>query len=270
MDWSLDLNGFGDWLTDSGPKVVVIVVLGVIGTIIARRVLRLALVSDVLVTGEEEADARQRQTLTRFANRLATSVIWFAVLLTVLPEAGVNITAFLTGATVVGVAVGFGAQTLVRDAISGAFIILERQYNVGDYVRINNQEGRVTSISLLRTNFRDIDGVIHTIPNGSVVMTSNYSRGGTRQSFDFAVKSEVPLERVRSAVERVAEDLSRDEAAPAGLISGPRIFGIDAIKAGSYTVEIEAHVAGELRPRFRYLLTERLMSAFAEEDVALA
>lgn len=270
MDWSIDLNGLGDWLSDSGPKVLMVVVIGVIGTVIARRVIRLALISDVLVTGEEEADARQRQTLTKFANRLATAVIWFAVLLTVLPEAGVNITAFLTGATVVGVAVGFGAQTLVRDAISGAFIILERQYNVGDYVRINNQEGRVTSISLLRTNFQDIDGVIHTIPNGSVVMTSNFSRGGTRQSFDFAVKSEVPLERVRVAVDRVAEELRADAAAPEGLISGPRIFGIDAIKAGSYTVEVEAHVAGDLRPRFRYVLTERLMDAFAEEGVALA
>jgi small-conductance mechanosensitive channel len=120
---------------------------------------------------------RRMQTLQQLAVRVAGSAIALVALLTILSQVGIDVGPAVAGLGVVGIAVGFGAQTLIRDWLAGIFVILENQYSAGDVVRIAGVEGVVEDLSLRRTVLRDGDGTVHTVPNGQIIVASNLSRG---------------------------------------------------------------------------------------------
>lgn len=124
-------------------------------------------------------EARRRmQTLERLAVRVVGSAIALVALLTILSQVGIDVGPAVAGLGVVGIAVGFGAQTLIRDWLAGIFVVLENQYSDGDVVRIGGVEGVVEDFSLRRTLLRDVDGTVHSVPNGQIIVASNLSRGG--------------------------------------------------------------------------------------------
>jgi small-conductance mechanosensitive channel len=125
---------------------------------------------------------RRVVTLQRLAGRIAGVVIVIVAALMVLAKFAVDIGPAVAGLGVLGVAVGFGAQTLIRDWLAGIFIITENQYSAGDLVRIAGVEGVVEDLSLRRTTLRDTDGTLHTVPNGQIIVASNLSRGPTETS----------------------------------------------------------------------------------------
>jgi len=120
---------------------------------------------------------RRVKTLERLAVRVTGSVIAVIALLMVLSEVEIDVGPAVAGLGVVGIAVGFGAQTLIRDWLAGIFVVLENQYSAGDLVRIAGVEGVVEDFSLRRTTLRDADGTVHTVPNGQIIVASNLSRG---------------------------------------------------------------------------------------------
>jgi moderate conductance mechanosensitive channel len=120
---------------------------------------------------------RRMQTLQRLAVRVAGSAIAMVALLTILSQVGIDVGPAVAGLGVVGIAVGFGAQTLIRDWLAGIFVVLENQYSAGDVVRIAGVEGVVEDLSLRRTLLRDADGTVHIVPNGQIIVASNLSRG---------------------------------------------------------------------------------------------
>jgi len=124
-----------------------------------------------------EAERRVR-TLQRLAVRVTGSAIALIALLMIFSEVGIDVGPAVAGLGVVGIAVGFGAQTLIRDWLAGIFVVLENQYSAGDVVRIAGVEGEVQDFSLRRTTLRDTDGTVHTVPNGQIIVASNLSRGG--------------------------------------------------------------------------------------------
>jgi moderate conductance mechanosensitive channel len=120
---------------------------------------------------------RRMQTLQLLAVRVVGSAIALVGLLMILSEVGIDVGPAVAGLGVIGIAVGFGAQTLIRDWLAGIFVILENQYSAGDVVRIAGVEGVVEDFSLRRTVIRDADGTVHTVPNGQIIVASNLSRG---------------------------------------------------------------------------------------------
>jgi small conductance mechanosensitive channel len=128
-----------------------------------------------------EAERRVR-TLERLAVRVTGSAIALIAILTILSQLGIDVGPAVAGLGVVGIAVGFGAQTLIRDWLAGIFVVLENQYNAGDLVRIAGVEGVVEDLSLRRTTLRDTDGTLHTVPNGQIIVASNLSRGSRLES----------------------------------------------------------------------------------------
>jgi small-conductance mechanosensitive channel len=120
---------------------------------------------------------RRVKTLERLAVRVAGSLIAVIALLMVLSEVEIDVGPAVAGLGIVGLAVGFGAQTLIRDWLAGIFVVLENQYSAGDLVRIAGVEGVVEDFSLRRTTLRDADGTVHTVPNGQIIVASNLSRG---------------------------------------------------------------------------------------------
>jgi small-conductance mechanosensitive channel len=127
-----------------------------------------------LSAGELE---RRVRTLQRLAIRVAGSVIVIVATLMVLERFDIDIGPAIAGLGVVGIAVGLGAQTLVKDWLAGIFVVIENQYSAGDQVRIAGVEGEVEDFSLRRTTLRDADGTVHTVPNGQIIVASNLSRG---------------------------------------------------------------------------------------------
>lgn len=171
---------FIDWATGPGLRIVVMLVVGLIASLVAQRVIRVVVRPRVLAGGlraqvDDDRLHRREQTVESFLTKGANTFIAFATGMVVLTEIGVNVTPLIASAGIVGVAVGLGAQTLVRDAIAGVFLLIENQYDLGDRVRLNGVEGEVIEVSLRRTTIRDDEGGVHTIPNGAIGVTSNLS-----------------------------------------------------------------------------------------------
>jgi moderate conductance mechanosensitive channel len=120
---------------------------------------------------------RRIRTLQRLASRVIGAVIVIVACLMVLDRFAINIGPAIAGLGVAGIAVGLGAQTLVKDWLAGIFIVIENQYSAGDLVRIAGVEGEVEDFSLRRTTLRDVDGTVHSVPNGQIIVASNLSRG---------------------------------------------------------------------------------------------
>ena len=171
------------WLTGPGLRFVLIIAAAFVLTILVRRVIAAAIRPEFLgapgtVENIEDMErrARREETVESFIIRTAVLLIWVIALLTALGEVGIKTGPMIASAGMVGLAIGFGAQTLVKDAIAGIFLLTENHYDIGDRVRLNGIEGEVSGISIRRTTIRGDAGEVHTLPNGSITLTTNLSR----------------------------------------------------------------------------------------------
>jgi small conductance mechanosensitive channel len=144
----------------------------------------------------EEAERKSEDTLIRIFNGQYVFVLIVLAILMILQEAGLKIGPILAGAGIAGIAVGFGGQYLIKDVITGLFIILENQYRIGDIVNIDGTSGTVQDISLRKTTLRDINGTVHHITHGSIVLASNLSKDFARVNLDIGVAYDTNLERL--------------------------------------------------------------------------
>jgi len=189
--------------TAAKPLVRIAIVL-----LVAELIIRLAnnFISRILLLAKREKvhiDENKRKTLASLLKSIVRYVTYFMVAMNVLEVLGINTTSLLTAAGVGGLAIGFGAQNLVKDVISGFFLIFENQYNVGDYVEIAGVSGVVDEIGLRTTKVRDFGGQIHIIPNGEIKLVTNYSRGMMRALVNINISYEEDLNEVFSALEEV-------------------------------------------------------------------
>ena len=188
---------------------------------------------------------------------------------TILPELGVNIGALLAGAGLVGLAVGFGAQSLVKDVIAGMFILVENQYGKGDVVNLAGVGGVVEDVNLRRTVLRDLEGAVHTIPNGEITVASNLTRQWTRVNMNVSVAYGEDLDRVIAVINRVGEELAQDPDFGPLILGAPRVLRVDGF--GDSGIEIK--ILGVTRPIQQWAvmgeLRRRLKRAFDEEGIEI-
>ncbi len=167
------------WFLTHGVRVIVILVLAYlvmrIGRIFIARLIR-ALVKRGEGPDAEKIEKAREKTLTGVFYSTLRVAIWVIVVLTILPEFGINIGPLLAGVGVVGLALGMGARSIIQDHLVGLFIIIEDQYRVGEEVKIAGMQGRVMVLNLRRTILKDQEGVEHSIPNGKITIVSNFSR----------------------------------------------------------------------------------------------
>ena len=182
----------------------------------------------------EDSRARTLKSLLRSALRY----IAFAIAcITILELAGIDTKALLGGAAIVGVAVGFGAQSLVKDIITGFFIIYERQYDVGDYITAAGLSGVVEEIGLRTTRMRDWSGDVHVIPNGLVDKTTNKSRAESRALVEVSIAFEEDVEKAMSAMQSACEEVA--QAMPV-ITQGPRVLGVARLDAAGVVLSVWA------------------------------
>jgi small conductance mechanosensitive channel len=257
--------------TLSVAAIVVVAILGVwavrlaIGAAVRHMLERRA--QDGQLTADDLE--RRMKTLQRLAVRIAAAVIGVVALLMILDEFDISIGPAIAGLGVVGIAVGFGAQTLIRDWLAGVFIILENQYSAGDVVRISGVDGVVEDFSLRRTTLRDLDGTVHTVPNGSIVVASNMTRGWARVNLDISVAYDTDIDRAAALIDEVGRSLTTDERWKDRVIEAPSVQRVNALEDSSVSLK----VLGEVRPAEQWAvageLRKRILAAFAAEGIAV-
>jgi small conductance mechanosensitive channel len=224
-----------------------------------------------LSEGQLTADDLERRvkTLQRLAVRIASALIGLIALLMILDQFGISIGPAIAGLGVIGIAVGFGAQTLIRDWLAGVFIILENQYSAGDVVRISGVDGVVEDISLRRTTLRDLDGTVHTVPNGSIVVASNMTRGWARVNLDISVAYDTDIDRATAIIDGVGRSLTEDPVWRERVIEAPSVMRVNALGDSAVTLK----VLGQVRPAEQWAvageLRKRILAAFAEAGIEI-
>ncbi|WP_414739218.1 mechanosensitive ion channel family protein [Macrococcoides bohemicum] len=181
-------------------------------------------------------------TLIKLLQNIASYVIWFIVLTTILSNFGVKVESIIAGAGIAGIAIGFGAQTLVKDVITGFFIIFENQFDVGDYVRINTTgttvaEGTVQSIGLRSTRIKSFTGELTILPNGTMNEIVNFSVNNSIAIFDISVSSEENISHIESLLQPYLLTLPEKYA---DLVKAPEMLGVEMVSAGETKIRMSA------------------------------
>ena len=209
---------------------------------------------DVLPPAELE---RRVTTIGRLLVRVAAAVLAVIAALMILNQFGIDIAPAVAGLGVVGIAVGFGAQTLVKDWLAGIFIVLENQYSQGDVVRIAGVDGVVEDFSLRRTTLRDLDGTVHTVPNGQITVASNMTRLWAPVTLDVIAAADTDVERATRVINEVGQALHRDPEWSTRMIGPPAVVRAEDAGGLAVTLKVvgqvraaeQAAVGGELRER---------------------
>ncbi|MCI0182225.1 MAG: mechanosensitive ion channel family protein [Acidibacillus sp.] len=185
-------------------------------------------------------DERRRQTLNSLFENILKYTVYFVIILTILPLFGVNIAALLAGAGVAGLAIGFGAQTLIKDFFAGIFILFEDQYGIGDWVMIdnasgaNNVTGKVIAVGMRMTSVQVWTGQIVYIPNGTILQVTNYSKDINLAVVAFNVGYETDADTALHIVKEVLKEVSEEDPNAIGDI---QILGVNQLNDSTYTVE---------------------------------
>jgi len=202
-----------NWLLEHGTSVFTIIVFGIVLWFVVKRstptLVRRAISQGREKEGREEMKRREKTLLSVFLSVGKVTIIIFTVFM-VLSELNIPIGPILAGLGIAGVAVGFGAQYLIRDLIAGIFIIMENQYRVGDVAKVADISGLVEEVNLRKTVLRDLDGVVHHVPNGEIKVASNFSRYFARVNLNVSVTYKTDLEKAVGVINQVCKDLTRD------------------------------------------------------------
>ncbi len=178
--------------------------------------------------GEPPSESAKRvETIVRLLRQAALIAIWATVALIILKELGVEIAPIIASAGIIGLAVGFGAQNLVRDVIAGFFFILENQVRVGDVAVVNGTGGLVEKINFRTIVLRDLGGAVHIFPNGAVTTMTNLTSQWSAYIFDVGVAYKEDTDRVIAIMKQVGQELSEDPAFKSLMLEPPEIFGVD-------------------------------------------
>ena len=255
-DWRGDSFRF---LHQDAPKILLILIVALVVIRIVHTLTRgmVALRARHLPPGIR---GQQIQTLASVINSIASFVVWFLVGLTVLDRVGINLGPLLASAGIAGLAIGFGAQTLVKDFINGFFVLLEDQYNIGDAVRLAGVKGTVEDMSLRRTVLRDDDGTVHVIPNSQVQIVSNTTRDWSQISLQVSVAYGEPSDKIIELLKQVGEEIRHDPQFADDIVADIQVPGIDRVGNG----EAEYLVLVKTRPRKQFAVTREFRRRIKE------
>jgi moderate conductance mechanosensitive channel len=213
---------------------------------------------------------QQTRTLAGVLYGAGSKFVWAVALLTSLHEFNIDVTPAVTLAGLASLAIGFGAQTLVRDVITGFYIVFEDQYVVGDTIQIADYIGRVEHLTLRRTVIRDARGALVTIANGEIRTVSNLSRDWSQAFVDVSLAPETPIDKTLQALETAAAALRGDPAWSQALVDGPRILGVQSFDRVSSTVRLQVRTAPTRQDEVARELRRRIQIEFQKQGIPIS
>lgn len=219
--------------------------------------------------GDQAQAERQRRarTLIGIAHGFALAGILLMVVLLILPELGLDVAPLMAGAGIVGLILGLGAQTLIKDFLGGLFILLEEQFYVGDVVRIGEISGTVERITLRATYVRDLEGRLHLIPNGEIRIVANHSKGWSRAVVDIEVDCGEDIGRVMATLEEACQALAADVTAGPLLLEPPAVIGVEGLTDTAVRLRVMARTRAGQHWDVARLLRRQIKEAFEQAGI---
>jgi small-conductance mechanosensitive channel len=254
------------WLTTSGIKVIGIlitfIILSKMSKWITKWLERFIPEKDPLRAVEAK---KRAQTLGRILRHALFVVIGFIAVLMILGELGIQLGPLLATAGIGAVALGFGAQSLVKDVISGFFIILENQYRIGDAIDVAGVSGLVESVGLRKTVLRDLEGRVHTIPNGEIKMVTNLSKEWSRAVVDIGISYREDIDQIITLLSEIGKELADEEPYKSAILEPMQILGVEQFKESEIIIRMivktvplkQWEISRELRRRIKNRFDEK-------------
>ncbi|HWN75365.1 MAG TPA: mechanosensitive ion channel domain-containing protein [Candidatus Udaeobacter sp.] len=242
--------------------------------LVLNRLLRL--VTNLLIkpAGSEARAAKAREQQTRTVAVVLYSagskIVWGVALLTAASEFRIDVLPAATLAGLASLALGFGAQNLVRDVITGFYIILEDQFVVGDTIQVGETIGRVEHVTLRRTVVRDARGALVTLSNGDIRIVANLSRDWSQAFVDVALSPQLSQEKALQAMEAAAAELRGDASWSQAIVDGPRILGLQSFDQNSSTVRLQVRTAPSRQDDVARELRRRIQLEFQRRDIPVS
>lgn len=266
---ALNVSKWTDFALGHGLRLISILLIGLILICLLRTVTRRL----IPAAGNEGLGriAKMREqhakTLAGLLYSAGTAIIIIGAILTALPELGFNVTPIAAVAGLASLAVGFGAQHLVRDLINGFFVIAEDQYVVGETVRVGKVVGRVEHLTLRRTVIRDAQGAVVSIANGEISQVANLSRDWGQVFVDVGISSDRSSDAALAALERISADLRGDAAWSPILVDGPRVLGIETFETAGATVRLQLRTVPGRQDDAARELRRRIQNGFDHDRI---
>lgn len=270
-------------------RIVAIVVAGVVARYLAHRLIdrivrgiaagtaglarfedRVSVTRIVATPLLMERREQRARTTASVLQSLATAVISTVVLLTVMDVLSIPVAPLLASAGIVGVAVGFGAQSLVKDVISGLFMIVEDQYGVGDDVELAGVKGVVEAVGLRVTRLRAHDGTVWYVRNGEVLRVGNASQGWSHATLDVAVAYDADVERASDVLLEVAQEVAQQQGLADRVLDPPKVVGVQQLTAEAVVLRLEVRTEAEAQDDVARELRRRIKQRFDADGIALA
>ncbi|MFC2072389.1 mechanosensitive ion channel domain-containing protein [Chloroflexota bacterium] len=260
------------WFLLHGTTILAIILVGVGLWIVLNKFIPPLILQAIArpKRGESLQGMKKRaDTLIRVFVGLGRVTIIVIILFTILSELNVPIGPILAGFGIVGIAVGFGAQYLIRDLIAGIFILMENQYRVGDVASVAGVTALVEEVNLRKTVLRDLNGIVHHVPNGEIKVASNYTRHFSRVNLDVSVSYGTDLDHAISVINRVGQELTADEKWSEHIITPPQVLRVNNFGDSG----IEIRILGDCKPLQQWALMGelrlRLKKAFDQEEIEI-
>ena len=254
------------WLTASGIKVlgilIALIILSQMSRWIVKWLERFVPEKDSLQATEAK---KRAQTLGNILRHALLIVIFFIAILMILGELGIQLGPLLATAGIGALAIGFGAQGLVKDVISGFFIILENQYRIGDAIEVAGVSGLVESVSLRKTVLRDLEGRVHTVPNGEIKVVSNLSKEWSRAVVDIGISYRDDVDHIIDLLGQIGRELAEEEPYQSAILESPQILGVERFGESQLVIRMivktmplkQWEVGRELRRRIKNRFDEK-------------
>lgn len=266
-DSAIVLMNSSIWFTILYKLIMILLIL------IAMKVIKrmgYAIINRMIIQREGSrisVDPRRLKTLQKLLNNILNYTVTFIGVLLILSQFGIELMPILAGAGVIGLAVAFGAQNLVRDMITGLFIIFEDQFAVGDYVRIQSYEGTVQEIGIRITKLKSSTGETHIIPNGSITQVTNFSINNSAAIVDLSVSYKEDLTKLTSLIERrMAEIYERKSISD--LINKPEVQGVQTI-GSNVALRIKAECKPNTQSKVKRELQKVIIELCKQEEIAI-
>jgi small conductance mechanosensitive channel len=266
------IPNFIPWFQENTIPIILILLISAVVAQTGNRLLAVLIRRIVgrIRTDNSESDVKKRQdTLISMFGTLLTVLVWLTAGFTILGRMGIDLTPLLAGASVMGVALGFGAQSIIKDLLSGLFIIIENQYRVGDIVDIEGATGVVEQITVRSTIIRDTDGNVHYVPNGTIAHVINKTMGYSNVNFTVSVASDTNIDVLADTVNEVGETLAGEPKWEKKVLESPHFLSIGSFDETS----LEALIIGRTQPSEQWdvanELRKRLVAAFKKADIKI-
>jgi moderate conductance mechanosensitive channel len=269
--WGLDTTKVTGWLGEHGWRIALIVGSALLAIVSMGEIVPRILVRTLNHRPDEKPyEVKKRSdTLSKVLISTLQIFIFLIAIFMILSELQIDIAPILASAGVVGIAIGFGAQSTVKDIVAGLFVIIENHYRVGDVIKVADVSGTVENINLRRTVLRDVDGIVHVIPNGEIRVSSNYTKEWARVNLNISVGYGENLERVIAVINKVGQNLAEDPKWKADIIKPPQVLRVNNF--GDSGIEIK--ILGDTQPIQQWAVTGelrlRLKNAFDAEGIEI-